>query len=218
MHNSLFKYGFCRDNCFSVLCFLLKMFISKIHVCLPSGQNIVLPFDLLHSFMYIHAIELTVGQLLAFLHVPIRVKFTTYCLLFCNCRDLNTAIVILCFIYLIAALNFQYFSSALHFDLNPIVLYTVLSLDLFFQYFMTVYLNLPLLTLLLIHVFDINSSCKFYIWLHLADVAFPTFVLILMLIFLLSVSIVTFLCLVTHHLRIYFYFRFTFDLVLFNNY
>ena len=97
MPNSLFKYGFCRDFFVSVLRFLLKMFISKIHVCLPSSQHIVLSFDLQHSVMYIHAIELTVGQLLAFLHVPIRVKFTAYCLLFCNCLILNTANVIRCF-------------------------------------------------------------------------------------------------------------------------
>jgi len=66
MPNSLFKYGFCRDNLFSVLRLLFKMFIFKIHVCLPSGQSIVLTFVFQHSAMYIHAIELTVGQLLAF--------------------------------------------------------------------------------------------------------------------------------------------------------
>jgi len=49
MPKSLFKYGFCRDNFVSVLRLLLKMFIFKIHVCLPSGQNIVLTFVLQHS-------------------------------------------------------------------------------------------------------------------------------------------------------------------------
>jgi len=193
MPNFLFKYGFCQDYFVSVLRFILQIFITQIHVYLPSGHYFVLTFDLLHSLMYIHAIEFTVGQLLAFLHVPIRVKFTAYCLLFCNCPDLNTAHALLCFIYLTTAFIFQYYSSAPHFDLNLLVL----TLDLFFQYFMTVYLNLPSLTKLLIHAFDNYSCCKFYNWLHLTVVIISTFALILMFIFLLSVLSVTFLCYMT---------------------
>ena len=131
MPNSLFKYGFCQDYFVSVLRFILQIFIIQIHVYLPSGHYFVLTFNFLHGFMYIHAIELTVGQLLAFLHVSIRVKFTAYCLPFCNCRNLNTAHAILCLIYLTTAFIFQYFSSAPHFDLNPLVL----STDLFFPIF-----------------------------------------------------------------------------------
>jgi len=88
----------------------------------------------------------------------------------------------------------RYRASALHFDLNPIFMYTVLSIIFFSQFFMAVYLNSHTLIKLLSHVLDINSCCRFYNRLHLTVVIISTFVLNLMLIFILSVSSVTFLC------------------------
>jgi len=166
MPNSLFKYGFCQVFFVSVLRFLLQIFISKIHVYLPSGHFIVLTFDLLHSFMYIHAIELTVGQLLAFLHVPIRVKFTAYCLL---------EIIV----YISIHLNHAITTSLLN----------TISIVLFFQYLTSARLlnSLPLFTVcsgvIVIYCCYINR-----IWLHSTYIFISTFVLLLTLFCLIIIN------------------------------